>query len=123
MFALYRARVVMAAEIRTSGIPGTVVDNGWEYNSGVEIELAGFLNDERIEIPAHAYVPAPPLPASTCPMFSLHETPLIHPIYGVSFDPNACYGTAPFARVRYSRWPEPRPGTLYVVRYTPPSKP
>ena len=122
MFALYRARVVMAAEIRASGIPDTAVDNGWEYNFGVEIEHAGFLNDERIEIPAHAYVPAPPLPAGTCPMFSFDETPHIHPLYGVSFDPSACYGTAPFAPVHYSSWPYSAPGTLYVVKYTPPSK-
>ena len=122
MFALYRARVVMAAEIRASGIPDTAVDNGWEYNFGVEIEHAGFLNDERIEIPAHAYVPALPLPAGTCPTYSFDETPHIHPLYGISFDPNACYGTAPFAPVHYSTWPYSTPGTLYVVKYTPPSK-
>ena len=122
MFALYRARLALAAEIRAAGIPDTSVDNGWEYNFQVQIEHAGFLNDERIVIPAHAYVPAPPLPAGTCPMFESDVTPLIRPLYGISFDPNACYGTAPFAPVHYSRWPYSTPGVLYVVRYTPPSK-
>ena len=43
--------------------------------------------------------------------------------YGVSFDPNACYGPAPFAPATYSRWLASKPGTLYVVKYTVPSKP
>ncbi|MGA7158723.1 MAG: glycosyltransferase family 39 protein [Acidobacteriaceae bacterium] len=121
-FALYRARLAMAAEIRAVGISDTSVDNGWEYNFEVEIGHAGYINDSKIVIPAHAYVPAPPLPAGTCPMFDHDNTPLIRPLYGVSFDPNACYGEAPFAPVHYSRWPFSAPGTLYVVRYTPPAK-
>jgi hypothetical protein len=56
-------------------------------------------------------------------MFWHGKTPHIHPVYGVSFDSNACYGPAPFAPVHYSRWLARNPGTLYVVRYTPPSKP
>ena len=44
-------------------------------------------------------------------------------LYGVSFNPNACYGPAPFAPVHYSRWPYREPGTLYVVRYTKPANP
>ena len=46
-------------------------------------------------------------------------TPHIHAIYGVSFDPNACYGPPLFAPVQYSRWPHRTPGSLYVVRYLP----
>ncbi len=122
LFALYRARLALAAEVRASGVPDTSVDNGWEYNFEVEIEHAGFVNDQRIVIPANAYTPAPPLPAGTCPMFASDATPYIRPIFGISFDPNACYGAAPFAPVHYSRWPYSAAGTLYVVRYTPPGR-
>ena len=122
-FAFYRARVALADELRADGITDTSVDNGWEYNFGVELEHAGFINDSRIIIPAHAYVPAAPFPSDTCSMFFYDETPLIHPLYGVSFDPNACYGPAPFAPVTYSRWLARMPGTLYVVRYADSSKP
>jgi len=122
MFALYRARLAIAAEIRAAGSPDTSVDNGWEYNFGVEIEHAGFINDQRIVLPAHAYIPASPLPPGTCPMFDSDDTPHIRPLYGISFDPNACYGTAPFAPMHYSRWPYSTPGTLYVVRYISPAK-
>ncbi len=99
------------------------MDNGWEYNIGVELQHAPSVNDSRIVIPAHTYIPVPPPPAGPCKMFWYYDTPHIHPLYGVSFEPNVCYGPAPFAPVHYSRWLSRTPGTLYVVRYTPPAEP
>jgi hypothetical protein len=122
-FSFYRARVALASELRAAGVPDTSVNNGWEYNFVVELQHAPYLNDSRIVLPANAYVPQPPLPAGTCPMIWYEKTPHIHPLYGVSFDPDACYGLAPFAPVHYSRWPYRTPGTLYVVRYVPAAKP
>jgi hypothetical protein len=120
-FALYRARVAMAAELRAANVPDTSVDNGWEYNVGVELQHSPYVNNPGIASPAGAYIPAPPLPAGTCHMIYHDETPRIQPLYGVSFDPNACYGPAPFAPVHYSRWLASRPGTLYVIKYRDPS--
>ncbi|MGC9198744.1 MAG: ArnT family glycosyltransferase [Acidobacteriaceae bacterium] len=118
-FAYYRARAALAAELRAAGIPDTQVDNGWEYNSSVEIERAGYVNDPHIVTPAHAYTPVSPPAAGSCPMHGYEGFREIHPLYGVSFDANECYGEAPFAPVHYSRWPYRSPGTLYVVRYLP----
>jgi hypothetical protein len=120
--SFYRARVALANELRNAGVPATSVDNGWEYNIDVELQYANHINDPRILDPADSYVPVAS-PAGICQMFWYDRTPHIHPLYGVSFDPNACYGPAPFAPVHYSRWPYRTPGTLYVVRYTPPTKP
>jgi hypothetical protein len=121
-FALYRARVTLANELLASGVPDTSVDNGFEYNFAVELRVAGHLNEENVVFPANASIPEPPLPATTCKMFWHTKTPHITPLYGISFDPNACYGPAPFAPVKYSRWLSHSPGTLYVVRYTPPTR-
>lgn len=118
-FAIDRGRVAMADELRAAGVPETAVDNGWEYNQGVELQVAGRINDYRMVLPAHTYAPAPPLPAGTCEMNGYDLTPHIQPRYGISFDPHACYGLAPFAPVHYSRWLASAPGTLYVVYYTP----
>lgn len=120
LFALYRARTALAAELRAAGVPDTSVDNGWEYDMGVELQHAAFLNDHRIEVPAGAHVPTPAPAAGTCYWY-YDPFPHIHPIYGISFDPDACYGEAPFAPVHYSRWLASKPGTLYVVKYKPSS--
>ena len=122
-FALYRARVALAAELRSNGVPDTSVDNGWEYNFGVQIRRNGYINESKIVRPADAYTPVPALPAGTCPMHFHDETPIIQPLYGISFEPSACYGPAPFTPVHYSRWLASSPGTLFVVRYTKPPKP
>jgi hypothetical protein len=122
-FALYRARVAIAAELRSARVSEASVDNGWEYNLGVELQHARYINNFVIVFPADAYVIRPPLPSGTCSAIYLQMTPVIRPVYGVSFDPNACYGPAPFAPVHYSRWLAATSGTLYVIRYTPASKP
>jgi Dolichyl-phosphate-mannose-protein mannosyltransferase len=122
-FALYRARVALAGELHAAGVPDTAVDNGWEYNLSVELQHAPSINFPTIAIPAHAYVPAPPPPPGPCQTFWYDYTPHIHPIYGISFDPTACDGPAPFAPVHFSRWPYRTPGALYVVNYIAPTKP
>jgi hypothetical protein len=119
-FAVDRGRVVLANELLAAGVPDTAVDNGWEYNQAVELAHAGFINDYRMVKPAGMYQPAPPLPDGTCEVNEHDLTPHIRPRYGVSFDPDACYGRAPFAPVQYSRWLAKGPGTLYVVYYTKP---
>ncbi|MGA7157964.1 MAG: glycosyltransferase family 39 protein [Acidobacteriaceae bacterium] len=123
LFSFYRARVALVAELQAAGVPPTSVDNGWEYNVWVELQHAPYINNVRMVLPPHAYVPTHPQPADNCKMSDFDAFPHIHPVYGVSFSPDACYGLAPFAPVHYSRWPHRSPGTLYVVRYVPPSKP
>lgn len=122
MFAFYRARVTVATELRAAGIPDTSVDNGWEYNIDVELQHADYINNPGIVLPMHAYLPTPPPPAGPCQMYWYDYTPHIHPLYSVSFEPDACYGPAPFSPVHYSRWLTSAPGALYVVNYTAPSK-
>ena len=121
LFALDRARVALAVEIRSAGIPDTAVDYGWEYNFSTELQFAPSLNFPTIVVPANFYHPTPPTPPGVCTAYYAVETPHIHPRMGLSFDPNACAGTAPFAPVHYSRWLASHPGTLYVVRYLRPN--
>ena len=121
MFAFYRARVALASELLAAGVPPTSVNSGWEYDFGVELQHSSHINNPNVEWPRGAYVPTPTLVPSICPIDD--QTPHIHPLYAVSFDPNGCYGPTSFAPVHYSRWPYRTPGTLYVVRFTPTSHP
>jgi hypothetical protein len=123
IFALCRARVAMAAELRAAHVPDTSVDNGWEYNLLVELRYTPYINNPSIASAANPYTPAPAVPVGTCTMGKRNETPHVHPIYGVSFEPGICAGAAPFAPIHYSQWLASEPGTLYVVRYTDSSTP
>jgi hypothetical protein len=119
MFSLYRARVAIAAELTAAGVPDTSIDDGWEYNFGVELRYATHINESKIVVPAHAYAPPPPLPPGPCTVVNYNYTPHVRPVYSISYQPDVCYGPAPFAPTRYSRWPYRNPGTLYVVHYLP----
>ncbi len=121
MFSFYRARIVLADEVRAAGVPDTAIDNGWEINGVVELENAANINFDWIEVPAHAYRDVAPQPPDACYIYWYAQTPHIHPVYNVSTDPNACAGPAGFPPVTYSRWLAP-PGVLYVVRYLPPGR-
>ena len=122
MFSFYRARVELAAEIHAKGVPDASVHNGWEYDFITEIHHAGYISVPPEGAQAYSYVSTPPPSASARPTYRYDFTPHVHPIYWTSFDPNLCYGPAPFAPVHYSRWPYRTPGTLYVVRYVPRAK-
>ncbi len=116
-FTLDRALEHLTAELRSAGIPDTVVDYGWSQNLDVELQHSNHINDPRIVVPAGSHVS---VPAPLCPTTFYFDIPHIRPLYGVSFQPDVCYGPAPFGPVHYSRWPYRTPGTLYVVRYMPP---
>ncbi len=96
MFAFYRARVALAAEVRARGVPDASVEYGWENGLVTALRHPTHLGGEL--------------------------GPQYHPVYAVGYQPDPRGGLAPFAPVHYSRWPYRGPGTLYVVRYLPPAK-
>jgi hypothetical protein len=122
-FAFYRARVDIISELSAAGVSDTSVDGAWEHNVDVELRYSNHVNNSQIALPRNAYTKVSAPPSDECRAFWYDATPHIHPLYGIAFDPNACYGVAPFAPVHYSRWLASKPGTLYVVKYHPPSQP
>jgi hypothetical protein len=121
-FALDRARVDLANELYSNGVPFTSIDGGWDYNLDTELRYSDHINDPRIRVPANTYIIPPPAPPGYCEGFWHDRTPHVQAIYGVSFDPNHCYGRAPFAAVQYRSWPFGTPVNLYAVRYAPPGQ-
>lgn len=120
-FALDRARVDLANQLHALGIPYTSIDGNWDYNFDTELANSDHINNPLIKVPANAYVPPPPTPPGHCETFWLDRTPHVHPVYGISFRPDYCYGLAPFAPVQYHPWPFRPPINLYAVRMAPPA--
>ena len=119
-FSLYRARVALAAEIRSSGVPDTAVDNGWEYNGAIELQHSAFVNDPRIVNPINAFTPMAARHTGPCALYELF--PHIQPRYAISFKPDSCQGPTQYAPLHYSRW-FASSGTLYVVADPAPTPP
>jgi Dolichyl-phosphate-mannose-protein mannosyltransferase len=118
VFAMYRGYLAAIEEIRSSGVPATAIDGGWEYDGWVQIEQANYLNDSRIRIPQGAYVasPATVLPTG-CGGIFLELDPQIKPLYGLSYDPGLCAGQSKFPPVIYHTWLPPRSTSIYIVKF------
>jgi hypothetical protein len=115
-FAMFRARLASAQELRAAGVPDTQIDAGFDANTLAEIDRTGHLNDPRIVVPQGAYVPpAPVSPRQVCPPQFAELLPSIRPHYALSFDPSACGGPSTFAPVRYREWLGPRSVAIYIV--------
>lgn len=121
-FALDRARVDLANELHSNGVPFTSISGGWDYNFDTELENSNHINNPLIKVPANMYIVPRPVPTGYCQDFWYDKTPHVRAVYGTSFDPNRCYGRAPFAPVQYRPWPFRTPLNLYAVRSAPPSQ-
>jgi len=121
-FALYRGFVSAADEIRSSGAPATAIAGLWEFEGWTQIEKAGYVNKQGIQIPKGAYVPqvlhAHRLNCSIYPSV-LDMVPAINPAYVVSSDPGDCGGQVAFPPVAYRTWIAPHTNWIYAVKLPP----
>ena len=130
-FALYRGYATAAGEIESHGVPATAIAGPWEFEGWTQIEKAGYLNDNRIRVPAGAYVPraAGPYPEDCKPPSNaetdtwsvgfLYMTPVIKPVYATFLDRGACGGQVAFPPVMYRNWIGPHTNWIYPVRLPP----
>jgi hypothetical protein len=121
LFSMYRARTVLADEIKAAGIAANTVDGAFEYNGWTELQIAGHLNDARVKNPPNSIVAVDPNRGFRCsgPEEIDGANAHLSPLYGLSYTPNACAGLASVAPVQYSQWLTLRPATLYVVKFRP----
>ena len=107
-FATDRARLQAAEEVRHAGIPRTEIQGGWEYDSWTQLQVAGYINDWRLENPPGAFhkINPPNLPEA-CRFWFSADTPVITPRYFVVFSPMTCLAASRFQPVRYHTWLPP----------------
>jgi hypothetical protein len=112
LFAMYRAALSAADEVRASGVPRTAIDGGWEYDDWTEVSVAGALPpiDQSLLLAPAATTDG------TCPELMEQLTPHVSRQYSVSFDPMSCLGPTSYAPVSYRMWLPPRKVMIYVVK-------
>ncbi len=118
LFALSRARLAAANEMRAAGVPRNEIVAGFEYDGWTQIELTGYVNEPRMHTPAGAYRPwqAPIGAAAGClPAFASY-TPSIHARYFLATAAGVCYPASEFGPVSYRSWLPRRDPAVYIVR-------
>jgi len=114
-YAVARARLAAANEIRAAGIPRTEIQAGFEYDSWTQIEAGGHINFELLTTPAGAYHPMPALdPNDKCAYWPRNHVPAVHGHYILSYFPQDCYPAARFDPVPYRIWLPPYRSVIYI---------
>jgi hypothetical protein len=117
-FALNRARIVAVEEIHATGVPKTAIQGAFEYDGWTQIEAAGYINEERIEVPAGAFhknMRMYQLPGKCWQSFRSYA-PAIDPIYVIVLSPSPCFADSTFSPVTFRVWLPPFHRTIYVQR-------
>ena len=117
-FALNRARIVAVEEIHATGVPKTAIQGAFEYDGWTQIEAAGYINEERIEVPAGAFrinMRMYRLPEKCWHYFGWYAS-AIDPIYVIVSSPSRCFADSKFSPVTFRVWLPPFHRTIYVQR-------
>jgi hypothetical protein len=115
-FALNRARIVAVEEIHATGVPKTAIQGAFEYDGWTQIEAAGYINEERIEVPAGAFrknMRMYQLPEKCWHFFGWYA-PAIDPKYLIVSSPSSCFADSTFSPVTFRAWLPPFQRTIYV---------
>ena len=104
------------------GVPNTAIRGSFENSLWIQLEEVGHIDDPRARVPpgAHAAQPAAVpavLPPGCESPWAWEYLSVIHPVYGLSFDPSLCDGLAGFSPVTYHTWLAPHVTPIYVVKY------
>jgi hypothetical protein len=115
-FALNRARILAVEEIHATGVPKTAIQGAFEYDGWTQIEAAGYINEERIEVPAGAFrknMRMYQLPEKCWHFFGWYAS-AIDPKYVIVSSPSHCFADSTFSPVTFRAWLPPFQRTIYV---------
>jgi hypothetical protein len=115
-FAANRARIIAVDEVHATGVPKTAIQGAFEYDGWTQIEAAGYINEERIEVPAGAFhknMRMYRLPEKCWHFFGWYA-PAIDPKYLIVSSPSSCFADSTFLPVTFRTWLPPFHRTIYV---------
>jgi len=120
-YALFRADVAAADEIRSSGAPATSIIGPQEYEGWAELGIEGQMKPPPREIRSAELTRLEQTLPANCDknLFTLilvGVVPDVRPDYAVTLNPGECGGQVAFPPIPYRTWIAPRENSVYAVR-------
>jgi hypothetical protein len=116
-FAWQRARLAAIGEVRSAGVPRTEIQGGFEYDGWTQIENDGYINEDRIQVPASAHKSNHNTLMNVvvaCRDYFLPSIPAIHARFAIAAGPDWCFEDSKFPPVTYTAWLPPFKRTIDV---------
>lgn len=118
LFAQYRANVRATSLLMQAGIPRTQIEGGEEFDGWTQIEMEGYLHDDRIQNvdPSFTVLHKDSSLPELCSFHFLAETPVVHPEYFTATENMPCLKASPFAEIPYRAWLPPFNRGVWTMR-------
>ncbi len=114
-YAMERARLAAADELRAVGVPPTSFYGGFEYDGWTQMESWGYFASPHLNLPPGSeHTPSWAFNTKPCGYMFYRMLPAIRPSYALSFAPATCQGPSRFAPVQYRTWLPPYAGYIYI---------
>ena len=115
LFAMERARLAAAAELRAANLPRTAFYAGFGYDGWTQIDAAGYVAAGGITLPPSA----PPYNEGLerfrpCGYTLAHYFPAIQAQYALAYDEFSCGDHSPFPPVPYRTWLPPSTSAISI---------
>lgn len=116
LFVGYRAILRAVDQVTSKHVPRRLVSAGWQDDCWNQVEVQGYLNENRLVNPPGSYHTVEHPFLESCGYLFGPMVPAVHSRYVVVVRPVDCLGAAPFPPVSYRTWLPPYERTLTVQR-------
>jgi hypothetical protein len=116
LFTAYRATASARAELEAAGVAPRNISGPWEEDAANQINVQGYLNDDRLENPPGSYQwPIHP-PLEDCEYWFGPLVPALHFQYALVVERLTCLVPTQFPDVTYTTWLPPYHHSIYIER-------
>jgi hypothetical protein len=117
LFTAYRATASARAELEAAGIAPRTISGPWEEDASNQIDVQGYLNDDRLENPPGSYKwPFHP-PLEDCGYWFGPQVLALHFQFALVVERDRCLVPTQFPDVTYTTWLPPYHHSIYLERY------
>jgi hypothetical protein len=116
LFSTYRASAAARSEIEAAGVSPSNISGPWQEDGSNQILAQGYINDDRLENPPHAFQKPLHPELEKCDYWYAPLVPALHFRYVLTVEKLKCLTPSQFPDVTYTTWLPPYQRTVYVER-------
>jgi hypothetical protein len=116
VFIAYRATAVARSRVEAAGVSPYNISGPWQEDGSNQIALQGYLNDDRIANPPHAFQRPLHPELESCHYWWGPVVPALHSQYVLTIEKLKCLAPSQFPDVTYTTWLPPFHRTIYIER-------
>lgn len=116
VFVAYRATAVARSSVEAAGVSPYNISGPWQEDGSNQIDIQGYLNDDRVANPPHAFQRIRHPELDSCHYWWGPVVPALRFQYALTTEKLKCLVPSQFPDVTYTTWLPPFEHTVYIER-------